>query len=302
MAVPKNKKLIIPPFLQKGDTIGIATPASPYKQDLLQAGIRQLSQWGFKVILGRNAVPSKGFLAGTDRDRAGELMDLLADPEIKAVLCSRGGYGTIRILDYLDFGRIKAQPKLLMGFSDLTVLLTALWKEADLMTFHGPVVTSLSRLNAASLSRVRAALTGHVQIKIPLDRHRAFSPGGAQGVLLGGNLTLITHLIGTPYEPFWDGVILFLEDCSEEPYRLDRLFMHLKMRGILRRVSAVLLGQFIGSNKKEVPGKIIKKMVEDLDIPIWSGLPIGHGSRNFPLPIGAPASINAQEAELLIHL
>ena len=297
-----KKKLTVPPFLKPGDTIGIATPASPYKAEALREGIHLLKQWGFRVVLGRKGIARKGYLAGTDRERAEEIMGLFADPGIKAILCSRGGYGAMRILDFLDFKTIKNHPKLFMGFSDITVLLMALWKKADLMGWHGPMVTTLPQLTASSLIRMRATLMGFYQIQIPLDTDRAIRPESARGVLIGGNLTLLTHLIGTPYEPVWDQAILFLEDCGEEPYRMDRLFAHLRLSGCLERVSAILLGKITGSNKKDLPLSLLKEILNDSNIPIWGGLPLGHGSRNIPLPVGAPAFLDAEKALLSVDL
>lgn len=298
----RNRRIIVPPFLQKGDTIGIATPASPYKRQALQEGLDLLNQWGFRTILGRKRFGGKGYLAGTDRERAEELMGLFLNPEVKAILCSRGGYGAMRMLDYLDFRKIQAHPKLFMGFSDITVLLMALWKKADLLAFHGPMITTLSRLTPESIKRVQATLGGHYRLELPLDKRRALFPGSAQGVLLGGNLTLLVHLIGTPYEPVWDGAVLFLEDCGEEPYRLDRLFTHLKLRGSLKKVSAILLGQFTGCGSKELAGKTIKEMLKEATVPVYAGLPIGHGPRNIPLPIGAPVLIDSKKGLLFIEL
>ena len=297
-----QKKLTVPPFIKSGDTIGIVTPASPYQAKVFQEGLHLLKQWGFQVALGRKRILRKGYLAGTDRERAEELMRLFADPEIKAILCSRGGYGALRILDYLDFNLIKTHPKLFMGFSDVTVLLLAFWKKTHLMTFHGPMVTTLSQLNPAFLNKVQAVLKGHYQIKIPLSLRRAISPGSAQGKLIGGNLSLLIHLIGTPYEPDWDQSILFLEDCGEEAYRLDRLMTHLRLSGCLGKVSAILLGEFKRPDRKGQSRGLFRDILGDLGIPVWSGLPIGHGSRNFPLPIGAPATLDAEKGLWSIHI
>ncbi len=302
MSASKEKKLIVPPFLKPGDTIGIATPASPFKAEVLLKGIHLIEQWGFKVALGRKGIARKGYLAGTDRERAEELTGLFTDPEIKAILCSRGGYGAMRILDYLDFKTIKDHPKLFMGFSDITVLLIALWEKIRLMSFHGPMVTTLPQLTASSLIKVQTTLLGHYQIHIPLNRDRAILPGSARGELIGGNLTMLTHLIGTAYEPCWDQAILFLEDCGEDPYRVDRLFTHLRLRGCLEKVSAVLLGTITGSDKKSLRMGLIKEILIDSNIPVWTGLPIGHGSRNIPLPIGAPAFLDAEKALLSVEL
>jgi muramoyltetrapeptide carboxypeptidase len=298
----KELKLTVPPFLQKGDMIGIATPSSPYHQKSFREGIHLLKQWGFRVTLGRTGIRRKGYLAGTDRERAEELVALFADPKIKAVLCSRGGYGALRILDLLDFKTIKDHPKLFMGFSDITVLLLSLWEKAGLMTFHGPMITSLSKLTPYSLAKVQSTLTGDYQIKLSLDKKLPFLPGSAEGVLWGGNLTLLVHLIGTPFEPVWDRAILFLEDFGEEPYRLDRLLAHLRLRGCLEKVSAILLGQFTGSHGEELSNNLVKDLLGDLRIPVWTGLPIGHGSRNIPLPIGAPAVLDGKKGLLSVDL
>jgi muramoyltetrapeptide carboxypeptidase len=298
----RTQKIIVPPFLQKGDTIGIATPASPYKHQAFQEGLDLLRQWGFQTVLGRKRISRAGYLAGTDRERAEELMELFLNQEIKAILCSRGGYGAMRILDHLDFKKIKDHPKLFMGFSDITVLLMALWKKAGLLAFHGPMVTSLSRLKPQSLIRFQATLEGNYRLEVPLNKKKVLFPGSAQGVLWGGNLTLLVHLIGTPYEPAWERAILFLEDCGEEPYRLDRLFMHLKLRGSLEKISALLLGQFTGSKTGELSMNRIKEILGDMNIPVWTGLPVGHGTQNIPLPIGAPAFLDGKKGLLVVDL
>jgi muramoyltetrapeptide carboxypeptidase len=296
-----KKNLTIPPFLQKGDTIGIATPASPYRLKSLEAGIQILKQWGFRVALPRKIV-QRGYLAGTDRERAEELTVFFEDPAIKAILCSRGGYGAMRLLDLLDYNKIKKQPKFFMGFSDITVLLLALWKKAGLMSFHGPMITSLPHLNRVSLTRVRSVLSGAYSLEIRLNRNRAFPTRSTEGILLGGNLTLLVHLIGTPYEPDWNRAILFLEDCGEAPYRIDRLFSHLKMSGALKKISAILLGQFTGSDNTRLTSRLFKTWLGESDVPVWTGLPIGHGHQNIPLPVGAPACLDAEKGLLSVNL
>jgi muramoyltetrapeptide carboxypeptidase len=298
----RNRTLTVPAFLQKGDTIGIATPASPYPQQTFEAGIQTLKQWGFKVINGRKGSGRKGYLAGTDLERAGELMDLFTNPEVKGIICSRGGYGSMRVLDHLDFKKIIKHPKVFMGFSDITVLLMALWKKSSLMTFHGPMITTFPKLNKGSLTRVRSVLSGAYPLEIPLNHNNAFHPRSTEGILLGGNLTLLVHLIGTPYEPVWDRAILFLEDCGEAPYRIDRLFSHLKLRGALEKVSAILVGQFTGSDNRRLPQNLFKFWLGDLNVPVWTGLPIGHGPQNIPLPVGAPAFLDSEKDLLSISL
>ncbi|MEW6188204.1 MAG: LD-carboxypeptidase [Thermodesulfobacteriota bacterium] len=295
-------KLIVPPFLQPGDTIGIVTPASPFRTETLRKGVQLLRQWGFKVFLGRKNIPRKGYLAGTDRERARELMDLFLNPDIRALICARGGYGCLRLLDLLDYEAIKKHPKLFMGFSDVTALLTAFYNRADLMSFHGPMVTTLPQMGPPVQRKVKAVLTGHFQMKIPLEEKKVIRAGSARGRLTGGNLTLLSHLIGTPFEPLWDRAILFLEDCGEAAYRLDRLFLHLKLCGVLDRVSAILLGTFTGPDNRAMPLHFLKNLLEGVKVPVWGGLPFGHGLLNIPLPIGAPAFLDGDNRLLRIDL
>jgi muramoyltetrapeptide carboxypeptidase len=302
MAAMNKQNLIVPPFVQPGDQIGVMTPASPYPDQALRKGIELLRDWGFRVVLGRKRISRKGYLAGTDQERADELHALLTDPDIKALMCSRGGYGAMRILDLLDYQEIKRNPKLVMGFSDITALLLALWKKIGLMTFHGPMVTTLPRSNLFTKSSVQAVLKGHYQIELPLDKRKAVIARSTEGVLIGGNLTLITHLIGTHYEPVWDRAILFLEDCGEEPYRLDRMFQHLRLRGCFSEIAAIILGRFSRSDGKEIPLKKIIPLLEDLQIPIWTSLPVGHGASNVPLPIGAPAFLDSRKGRLSVTI
>lgn len=302
MVYPEKNKLVVPAFLRKGDTIGIITPASPFDAGLLREGQKVLKQWGFEVRLGRAGFRKKHYLAGSDRERAEELTEFFLDPEIKAVICSRGGYGTLRLLEHLDFKKLARVPKIFMGFSDITVLLLALWQKSRLMTFHGPMVTTLTRVTASVLSRVRETLEGNFQVTIRLPRQGCLHPGQGRGFLLGGNLTLLTHLIGTPFEPQWDQAVLFLEDEGEELYRLDRLFMHLRLSGVLGRISALLLGRFVPTERKPQFLRMIREVLGHPDIPVWSGMPVGHGARNIPLPIGAPAIFDGETGLLTVPL
>ena len=291
-------KAIIPPFLEPGDTIGIPTPASLYDRDLFEKGVQVLEGWGFAVRVGRKGIRKRRFLAGSDPERARELTDLFLDPEVKAILCARGGYGAMRLLDRLDYRVFQKNPKLFIGFSDITVLLTALREKAGLLTFHGPMITTLARTKPAFRDRLRSLLSGGLPETIPLIPKGKINGGGATGVLLGGNLTLLTHLIGTPYEPAWGGAILFVEDQGEEPYRLDRLLCHLRLAGVLERISGLLLGQ-LSENKISKPDwDLFREIFSGLNIPIWRDLPIGHGRENLTLPVGAPVEMDGDKGRL----
>jgi muramoyltetrapeptide carboxypeptidase len=298
MTSARSSRLIVPPFLELGEPIGIATPASPYDREPFEAGLTILRQWGYSPRLGRRGIRKKRYLAGSDSERAEELMDLFLDPAIKAILCARGGYGAMRLLPLLNYREINKNPKLLIGFSDITVLLLSLWKKARLMTFHGPMVTTLARLTAASRDQFRFTLRGVLPESLSLPRSGRITGGQAQGILLGGNLTLLTHLIGTPFEPDWSRAILFLEDEGEQGYRLDRLFVHLRLSGVLGQIKGLLLGQFNGKGIMKKDFEMIREIFFGLPIPIWQGLPVGHGRENLTLPIGAPVELDGDQGLL----
>ncbi|MBI5582762.1 MAG: LD-carboxypeptidase [Deltaproteobacteria bacterium] len=295
---PTSTKLIIPLFLEPGDTIGIPAPASLYDQDLFEKGVQVLEGWGFKTRTGRRRIRKKRFLAGSDPERAEELTGMFLDPDIKAVICARGGYGTMRLLEGFNYQVIKKNPKLFVGFSDITALLAAFWEKTGLMTFHGPMVTTLSWTSPAFSDRLRSILLGGLPEMIPLPPKGKISGGRATGVLLGGNLTMLTHLLGTPFEPSWDGAILFVEDQGEEPYRLDRLLFHLRLAGVLDRISGLLLGQLSEKKILKPDWDLFRESFSGLDIPIWRDLPIGHGRENLTLPIGAPVELDGETGRL----
>jgi muramoyltetrapeptide carboxypeptidase len=225
-------------------------------------------------------------------------MDLFQDPAVKAILCARGGYGAMRLLDRLDYSVLGKNPKMLIGFSDITVLLLACFGRARLLTFHGPMITTLARLTTASRDQLRFILRGVFLDSLPLPRQGKINGGRSQGLLLGGNLTLLAHLIGTSFEPDWDRAILFVEDEGEPGYRLDRLFVHLKLSGVLGRIRGLLLGRLSGAGLTKKDFEVIRETFAGLDIPIWQGLPIGHGRQNFTLPVGAPVELDGERGLL----
>jgi muramoyltetrapeptide carboxypeptidase len=298
ISMGQGKRLLIPPFLKEGDTVGIASPASLYQRDLFEKGLLLIEGWGFKVRIGRKTIRKKRFLAGSDQDRADELMELFGDPEVNAILCARGGYGSMRVLEGLDYRAIKKNPKMFIGFSDITVLLLALYQKSNLMTFHGPMITTLARTGSASREPLRSTLLGVFPETMSLPARGKINGGQAEGILLGGNLTLLTHLIGTPFEPEWNRVVLFLEDEGEQGYRLDRLFFHLRLAGILNRIHGLLLGQFNGGRIPKKDLEVIREVFSELEIPIWQGLSVGHGRHNLTLPIGAPVHFDGDQGRI----
>jgi len=301
--------LVKPPLLRKGDCVGLIAPSSPFRQDALDAGIRFLKNEGFRVkqqpdLLERR----KGFLAGGDRDRADEIDRMFEDPEVNAVFVVRGGYGAQRILDRLDAGRIRRHPKIFLGYSDATCLLTFLLQTVRMVCFHGPLVNEMGFLSDVTRSFLLRLLTRAEPLgPIPVGDIRWIRKGYVRAPIVGGNLSLLCSTLGTPWELEPAGKILFLEDRGEKPYRVDRMLVQLRQAGKLSSIAGLLLGEFLGAQPGEQEGREKKAMDEvlegntkDLGIPVACGLPLGHGRDNVPLPLGIPAEMDGGEGRVSI--
>jgi muramoyltetrapeptide carboxypeptidase len=232
-----------PYALTSGDRIRLVAPASPFASEKLVAGMEVIASLGFVPVVDRQEFARSGFLAGDDRARAERLTAALVEQETRAVWCIRGGYGIARVLPLLDLAEMKRHPKLLIGFSDITAILNALSAPSGFVTIHGPVVTQLSVLPLSARRWLHTlisspSLGGHA----PIGRLQTLVPGKVEGRLMGGNLTLLSSLCGTPYLPNLSGSILLIEDTGEEAYRLDRMFMQLRQSGALRKVRGLILG------------------------------------------------------------
>jgi len=303
-----TRRLIFPPSITKGDTIGLVAPAGPItNKSNFTAGIRILEKRGFAVKYSRHLVNAKGYLAGSDQERADDFNRLWADPEVKGIVAARGGYGSMRMLDLIDMKQIRKNPKILIGFSDLTVLLAAIHKKTGLVTYHGPVVTTLASIDKKSQAGFFNALAGKTPDLIKPAGIKIVKKGRAKGVLQGGNLTTLVHMIGTPYEFSWDKAILFIEDIGESPYRLDRLLTHLDRAGRLQKIRGLILGTFSDENRKEngrmqrsVQERIIE-LLGECDIPVWAGFPVGHSRRNLTLPVGAEVEMDTSAGRLALY-
>jgi len=285
--------LVLPTAVREGDTIGLVAPSgSIINQDNLKKGIQILRDAGYKLKFYRDFRNTEGYLAGSDQERADEFNSIWSDPEVKAVITARGGYGSLRMLDMLDLEHIRKNPKILIGFSDLTVLLTAIHKITGMVTFHGPVVTTLASIDESSRKNFFDTLSGNIPPNIRPDRLTIVQNGRAEGVLLGGNLTTLAHMLATPYEVSWQNVILFIEDIGESPYRLDRLLTHLAKAQKLDNLSGLILGTFSETDSTESADLAqcmcdrARELLVDQNIPIWADFPVGHGSRNLTLPLG----------------
>ncbi len=297
-------QMIKPQALKEGDAVGVVAPASPPADpEDLDRGIAVLAAIGLRVRLGRHARERRGYLAGSDRDRAADLMEMFRDPTVQAIFCVRGGYGSGRLLHLLDYGVIRRHPKVFVGYSDVTALHLAIHRRAGLVTFHGPMVAGdlargLAPFTADFLRRAlfRAAPLGLVANPPDLPPAVAIRGGVARGPLVGGNLSLVVATLGTPYEIETAGRILFLEEVGEAPYRIDRMLTHLRQAGKLDGVAGVAFGEWAERGVEEV----VRDRLGDIGFPVLGNLAIGHGAEKATLPLGVRATLNATAGWLSI--
>ena len=292
-----------PPPLRPTGTVAVAAPASaPLDDARYRAGIAALRARGLHVETPR-ALRPHGFLAGTDAERLDELNTLLRRDDLDAIFCARGGYGILRLLPDLDYEAARAHPKLIVGYSDVTALHGALYTKAGLPGLSGPMVASdWPDLDAESEAQFWQLAEGHAPVEIVGpggEALEAVRPGRAEGVLLGGNLTMLTALLGTPYLPDLGGAILFLEEVGEPPYRIDRLFAQLKLAGVLQRLGGLVLGGFTGADP--LPNRpslsldaVLDHYLADLPCPVARGLVYGHFRRKSTLPFGVRARLEVE--------
>lgn len=293
-----KRECIVPPRLVSGDTIGIAAPASPFDTKLFEAGLAVLKQMGFQVNVPEAVFEKTGYLAGLDPVRARVLNRLFADPKIKGIVCARGGFGSMKILPFLDYDTIRANPKAFIGFSDISAVLSVLEAKCDLVTFHGPVMTTLGRSSQKMKSSFLAALTSDQLIEISAVDGFCIQPGVAVGPVSGGNLATLCHLVGTPFEPVFNGKILLLEDCGEDCYRIDRMLTQMKLAGCFRKIAGVALGSFQDCGDSKNVNEVIREIFKEDEIPIMTGFEVGHGDRNMTIPFGVEAVLDTTEGSL----
>lgn len=317
----------LPERLSPGDTAGIIAPASaPPDRKAIDRSLEAVERLGFKPLLASNARKRLGFLAGTDRERAQDLMRMFTTRGVKAIFCVRGGYGSARLLSRLDFDLIRRNPKIFVGYSDITSLHCALLTAAGLISFHGPMLNSdliKPDLPPFTLGAFLRALTEPVPLgdisgglqRAGRERFRPAAPisvlreGIASGPLIGGNLTLLCSTLGTPWQPPFEKAILFFEDLDEAPYRFDRMLTQLLNAGVLQKVAGVAIGINKGCrDPKARKAKEYRQTLEDvfrdrlrpLKVPVVAGLPFGHIRMNATLPIGVQATLNGNNGVLTI--
>ena len=289
---------IRPPRLKAGDTIGIAAPSGPFDRPLFEKGMDVLRDMGFKVHVPEAVYQREGFLAGPDEVRAGVLNALFADPAIHGIVCARGGYGATRVLPHLNWETIRRHPKVFVGFSDITVLHWALRVRTGLVTFHGPMGTTMGNAPQNFRLLLKQALMLDAPVDLAPSGVTVLNHGEAMGPVVGGNLTLLCHLVGTPYAPRFDGSLLFIEDVTEAPYRLDRMLVQMTLAGCFEGVAGLVLGQFQDCGTDAEIHDVFMRTFGPLDIPVVAGFPIGHGENNATLPMGLIARLSTRPARL----
>lgn len=301
---------IKPPRLRPGDTVGLVCPAAPaYSREMVQITIESLAAMGLKTKLSAHFYDRYGYLGGKDTDRAADVNAMFADPAVQGIMAMHGGWGCARILPLLDYDLIRKNPKILIGYSDITSLLLGIYAKTGLVTMHGP--EGAATWNSFTSERFRRllmegeALTyenptnkGNTLTQTD-DRIVTIKPGTARGPLAGGNLTVLSHLIGSLYLPDWRGKILFIEDVHEAIYSVDRMLTHLKLAGILGQVAGVVFGKCTkcqpssdsyGSLTLE---DVLTEHLGSLNVPVFSGSMIGHIADKFTIPLGINAEIDA---------
>jgi len=297
----KEKKSIKPRCLMPGDTVGIVAPAGPFDPTKFMKGKAVLESIGFRTFFDEGIFQKHGFLAGTDVQRADQVNRLFADSDVQAVVCARGGYGSMRILPFLDFKIIQNNPKIFVGFSDISVLLFVLHTRCSLVTFHGPVVTTLANTAEQTIAAMLRVMTSNKILELKPEKGIVIKPGVSSGFVVGGNLTTLCHLVGTPYTPHFNGKILFLEDRGEAPYRIDRMLTQMKLAGCFEGLKGLFLGSFEACGKLDDIFRIVQEVFKDLNIPILSGFEIGHARVNITIPIGLRATLDADRQILTFH-
>jgi muramoyltetrapeptide carboxypeptidase len=295
---PLQGSLIWPPPLNPGDAVGVAVPASAISREAWEAGVQVLEDWGFKVIPRPEVFKERAWGEAHDREAARRFQETWEDPGVKAVVAVRGGYGSLKILPYLDLERLARHPKRLVGFSDLTNLLLTLNQRLGWVTFHGPTLAHLAEVTPAARESWLRWLTGAGPEGFTLSGLRPLHPGVGEGPLRGGNLTTLCHLLGTPYAPRLKGALLFLEDHNEALYRLDRLAHHLLLSGALDEVQGIMLGSFTGGASQDHAEEVLAIAFAPLGVPVAAGLPVGHQPENHTLPMGVRARLDTATATL----
>ena len=294
--------------IKSNSTIGVISPAWTPIEGRLKSGLQYLENRGFNVKIGKNVGKKHGYFAGTDEERLADIHDMFTDPEIDMIVCTRGGWGGLRLVNKIDYELIRKNPKLLIGYSDITTLQLALWTKAALPSLSGPMVGVEMGKGILSFTEQHLWSQIHNEKSFYYFNYQqtdtsVLRPGNSQGVLLGGCLALVCHLIGTDYSPDYSGTILFLEDVGEKPYKIDRYLAHLKQTGIFNQINGLILGDFMDctADKDEVSfhlDEILDEYFSEAPYPVIRNFPYGHGDFKFSMPIGVNTVLDTGRGEL----
>ncbi|RMQ80182.1 Muramoyltetrapeptide carboxypeptidase [Pseudomonas viridiflava] len=301
-----SKPTLYPQVLRAGDAVALVSPAGPVDPGNIDAAVEVLKGWGLRPRVYPHALGKYSFYSGTDEERLADLNAALADPEIRAVICNRGGYGVQRIVQQVNMDAVRRDPKLVTGFSDITALHGALWNHARLVTVHGPVASQLER-GGLFVSGMHHVLMSTEPVLLKADpgspTAKVRTGGSAQGLLLGGNLCILDTSVGTPFMPDMTGAILLIEEVNEPAYRVDRMLTHLGNCGILARLAGIAVGEFTpaaNTGGTISPADVLLERLGSLGIPVLGGLPVGHGDLNQAVPLGTQAILDADAGTLLV--
>jgi len=297
-----------PKRLRRGDTIGIVAPAWSFNRANFMKGVGTLKRMGFKVKYDRSIFSRYWSMAGYDKERAEQINLMFADRKVRAIFCAKAGYGSTRTIPYLDQKIIRKNPKIFVGYSDITILLEYLQRIANMIVYHGPVVSGEIHKNMSTISLeylIRCLMRPEPMGRVCLPGMRTLRPGKASGKLVGGNLSMLVSGIGTPYNIDTDYKILFLEDVGEDLEKIDNMLLHLKMAGKFKRVRGVVFGRMLdcydSSGKKYKIAHMIEDILEDVEVPMISGFPSGHArgrGANIIMPLGAQVTLDADRSAL----
>lgn len=290
-----------PPALRPGQCIGVVSPGAAVDEGAVQSGVQALERAGYRVRVGDSVLKRAGYLAGKDAERLADLIDMFTDAGVSAVMTVRGGYGSGRLLPLFDPAIAQRQPKIFVGYSDLTFLLSQLVERAGLVAFHGPMVADLER-NPGGAAKLLGLLSGD-RAGWNLAAGSIVQPGTAEGVIVGGCLSIMVAQLGTPYDIDTAGRLLFLEDVNEKPFRIDRMLTHLRQAGKLDRVAGVIIGEMAGCTAGPDEAVTVRDVVRDAfaaaRYPVVFGLTSGHGAGTTTVPLGVRARLAGERLSLL---
>lgn len=308
-------KVIKAAKLNKNDLIGVISPSSlPSDLSRINKGIEYLEKNGFRVKIGKNVGKFRGYLAGTDEERLEDIHDMFSDKEVKAIFAIRGGYGSGRLLEKINYNLIKKNPKIFVGYSDITALQMAIYSQTGLITFAGPMVAvdfGAEQINPFAEENFWNMLTSNKKVGKILNPNNEklfiLNKGRGEGKLIGGNLAVLVSLLGSKYIPFFKDSILFIEEIGESPYRVDRMLNQLKLSGILKSINGILLGRFVDCYETDTEkrsltlNEVIADYFSDMKVPVMYNFIHGHVDNTLTVPIGAKSKINASRGFIEIN-